>query len=39
VAPLARALLGKRAGDFAVVRTPRGEEEWEIVHVGYDGAG
>lgn len=39
VAPLARALLGKRAGDSAVVRTPRGEEEWEITGVAYDDAG
>jgi len=38
VAPLARALLGKRAGDVATVRTPRGEEEWEIIRVGYDDA-
>lgn len=39
VAPLARALLGKRAGDSAIVRTPRGEEEWEITCVAYDDAG
>jgi transcription elongation factor GreB len=39
VAPLARALLGKRAGEFAVARTPRGEEEWEITRVAYDDAG
>jgi transcription elongation factor GreB len=37
VAPLARALLGKRAGDAAVVRTPRGEEELEVVRVDYEG--
>ena len=37
VAPLARALLGKRAGDTAVVRTPRGEEELEVVRVDYEG--
>jgi transcription elongation factor GreB len=35
-APLARALLGKRAGEFAAVRTPRGEEEWAITRVAYD---
>ena len=37
VAPLARALLGKHAGDTAVVRTPRGEEELEVVRVDYEG--
>lgn len=35
VAPLARALLGRRAGDLVVLRTPRGEEELEIVLVSY----
>jgi len=34
-APLARALLGKRVGDVATVRTPRGEEEWEVVAIEY----
>jgi transcription elongation factor GreB len=33
VAPLARALLGRRAGEVAVVRTPHGEEEWEVVAI------
>jgi transcription elongation factor GreB len=33
VAPLARALLGKRRGDAAVVTTPRGDEELEIVAI------
>lgn len=33
--PIARAILGKRAGDVAVVKTPRGEEELEIVRVAY----
>jgi transcription elongation factor GreB len=37
VAPLARALLGKHAGDAAVLRTPRGEEELEVVRVDYEG--
>lgn len=37
VAPLARALLGKRAGEAAVVRTPRGEEEITVMGVEYEG--
>ncbi|WP_394829579.1 GreA/GreB family elongation factor [Pendulispora albinea] len=36
-APLARALLGKRAGDVIAFRTPRGEEELEIVAIDYAG--
>ncbi|HEY3499552.1 MAG TPA: GreA/GreB family elongation factor [Polyangiaceae bacterium] len=36
IAPLARALLGKRAGDAALVRTPQGEDEVEILAIGYD---
>lgn len=36
VAPLARALLGKQAGDTAVVRTPRGNEELGIVDLEYE---
>jgi transcription elongation factor GreB len=34
VAPLARALLGKRAGETTLFQTPRGEEELEIVGIG-----
>ena len=34
VAPLARALLGKRPGDVVTFRTPRGEEELEVVYNG-----
>lgn len=34
-APLARALLGRRAGDLCTVRTPRGEEELEILAIAY----
>lgn len=34
-APVARALMGKRAGDTVTVRTPRGEENLEIVEVFY----
>jgi len=36
LSPVARALLGKRAGDTAVVRTPHGDEELELVRVRYD---
>jgi transcription elongation factor GreB len=33
VAPLARALLGKRVGDVVLLKTPRGEEELEILAI------
>jgi transcription elongation factor GreB len=36
VAPLARALLGKHAGDVAVVRTPHGDEELAIIALNYE---
>lgn len=36
VAPLARALLGKRVGDAAIVRTPAGEDELEILAISYE---
>jgi transcription elongation factor GreB len=36
VAPLSRALLGKREGDVATVRTPHGNEELEILRVSYE---
>jgi transcription elongation factor GreB len=36
VSPIARALLGKRVGDVALVRVPRGEDELEVVAVEYD---
>jgi transcription elongation factor GreB len=36
VAPLARALIGKRVGDFAPLQTPRGEDELEIVAVDFE---
>jgi transcription elongation factor GreB len=36
VAPLARALLGKRAGDAVLVRTPHGDEEFEVLRVEYE---
>lgn len=35
-APLARALLGKRAGDAALVKTPAGEDELEVLSIDYD---
>ncbi len=39
VAPLARALLGKRTGEAALVRTPQGEEELELVRLEYETPG
>lgn len=36
VAPLARALLGRRVGDSVTVRTPGRHEELEIVAIEYD---
>jgi transcription elongation factor GreB len=33
VAPLARALLGKGVGDVVTLRTPRGEEELEVLSI------
>ena len=33
--PLARALIGKREGDVAVVRAPAGDIEYEILEVAY----
>jgi transcription elongation factor GreB len=35
VAPLARALLGKRVGETTLVRTPHGEEELEVAGLEY----
>jgi transcription elongation factor GreB len=35
-APLARALLGRRAGDVVAVRAPGGEEELELVAISWD---
>jgi transcription elongation factor GreB len=35
VAPIARALLGKRVGDVATVVAPRGREDLEIVGIEY----
>jgi transcription elongation factor GreB len=36
VSPLARAMLGKRVGDVATVKTPHGEEELTVVALAYD---
>jgi transcription elongation factor GreA len=33
--PIARALIGKSEGDIAVVNTPGGKKEYEIVEVKY----
>lgn len=38
VAPVARALLGKRVGDLVKLRTPAGPEEIEVVAIAYPGA-
>ncbi|HMI86960.1 MAG TPA: GreA/GreB family elongation factor [Polyangiaceae bacterium] len=35
ISPIARALLGRSAGESVSVRTPRGEEELEIVGIAY----
>lgn len=34
--PMARALIGKSEGDMAVVKTPAGERQLEIVEVRYE---
>jgi transcription elongation factor GreB len=36
VAPLARALLGRRVGDAVTVRAPGGAEEVEVLAIAYD---
>jgi len=38
-APLARALLGRRLGETAVVQTPGAEQELEVVAIDYPHAG
>ena len=35
VSPLARALLGRNVGEIVTVRTPRGEDELEVVCIVY----
>ena len=34
-APISRGLIGKKEGDEAVVRTPRGNKEFEILKIEY----
>ncbi|MBS1984409.1 MAG: transcription elongation factor GreA [Bdellovibrionales bacterium] len=34
-APLARALMGKREGDEAIVKSPKGETTYEVVSIDY----
>ena len=34
-APIARALLGKRVGDVALLQTPRSSDELEVLEIGY----
>jgi transcription elongation factor GreA len=36
LSPIARALIGKRIGDEAVVVTPSGEVEYEIINITYE---
>lgn len=35
IAPLSRALIGRRVGDVTTLRTPRGEEELELLRIEY----
>jgi len=35
VSPIARAVVGKKKGDTAVVKTPKGETEYEILKIEY----
>jgi transcription elongation factor GreB len=39
VAPVARALLGRQVGETAIVQTPRGEDELEIISISYEDPG
>jgi transcription elongation factor GreB len=36
-APLARAIIGARAGDERVVRLPSGEKSYEVIEIRYPG--
>jgi len=35
LSPLSRALIGKKKGDAAIVASPKGEKEYEILEVSY----
>lgn len=35
VAPIARAMLGKRVGDDVIVKLPKGDREYEVVKIEY----
>lgn len=35
LSPIARALIGKKTGDFADVKTPKGEKSYEILDVQF----
>jgi len=35
MSPIARALIGKKPGDIATVKTPKGEVEYEILEIEY----
>ncbi len=35
VAPIARAMLGKRVGDEVLVKLPKGDREYEVVKIEY----
>ena len=35
VAPIARAMLGKRVGDEVIVKLPKGDREYEVVKIEY----
>ena len=36
LSPIARALIGKKAGDVAVVSSPKGEREYEILKLSFE---
>jgi transcription elongation factor GreB len=36
ISPIAKALLGARAGDVVTLRTPKGPEELEVIDIRYD---
>ncbi|MDO8494688.1 MAG: transcription elongation factor GreA [Deltaproteobacteria bacterium] len=35
VSPIARALIGKKEGDAVIVKTPKGDKEYEIVSIKF----